>query len=508
MSDRDGYAHRFLDRIERLGNRLPHPTLLFVWLCGFVLLVSALFAWLGVSAVHPISGEAIAAINLISVTGLHRILSEAVSNFVQFAPVGTVLVAIMGIGVAERSGLIDVLLKASVMRAPQKLLTFLVVLLAVMSSIAVDSGYVVLIPLAGMLFHALGRNPIAGIAAAFAGVSGGFSANLLLGPIDAVLAGLSTEAAALVSSGYVVNPAGNYYFSAVSTVLVALVVTVVTERVVIPRLGTLATDVQREAVDHEISDAERRALRAVGIFTLVAVGWLLWGLLPQHGFLREIGTGSIVNSPFINGIVVVIALYAAIAGWIYGRLSGHFLSGSDFITAMEASMAVMASYLVLMFFAAQFVSYFSWSQLGLISAVRGAALLQALDPGPALLMVGFVLVAASVNLMIGSASAKWALLAPAFIPMLMLSGISPEATQMAYRVGDSTTNIITPLMPYFGVVVAFAQRYDRNIGIGTIIATMLPYAIWLLLSWSLLLVVWILLEIPPGPGATVFFTGG
>lgn len=507
MSPSDGVATRFLDRIERLGNRLPHPTLLFVWLCGVVLLMSAVFAWLEVSAIHPVSGEPIRAVSLIGVEGLHRILSESVSNFVQFAPVGTVLVAIMGIGVAERSGLIDILLKASVLRAPPRLLTFLVVLLAVMSSIAVDSGYVVLIPLAGMLFHALGRNPIAGIAAAFAGVSGGFSANLLLGPIDAVLAGLSTEAAALVSPGYVVNPAANYYFSAVSTVLVALVVTVVTERVVIPRLGTLATDVEREFVDHDINIAERRALRAVGLFTLVVIAWLLWGLLPEQGFLREIGTGSLVNSPFINGIVMVIALYAAIAGWLFGRISGRFQSSSDTITAMEASMATMASYLVLMFFAAQFVSYFSWSQLGLISAVRGAELLQTFNPGPAVLMVGFVLFAALINLMIGSASAKWALLAPAFIPMLMIAGISPEATQMAYRVGDSTTNIITPLMPYFGVVVAFAQRYDRNIGIGTIIATMLPYTLWLLLGWSLLLVVWIVLEIPPGPGAAVVVAG-
>lgn len=507
MSPRDGVATRFLDRIERLGNRLPHPTLLFVWLCGVVLLLSALFAWLGVSAIHPVSGDSIRAINLIGVEGLHRILGESVSNFVQFAPVGTVLVAIMGIGVAERSGLIDVLLKASVLRAPPRLLTFLVVFLAVMSSIAVDSGYVVLIPLAGMLFHALGRNPIAGIAAAFAGVSGGFSANLLLGPIDAILAGLSTEAAALVSPGYVVNTAANYYFSAVSTVLVAVVVTVVTERVVIPRLGTLAADVEVELVDREISAAERRALRAVGLFTLATTVWLLWGLLPQQGFLREIGTGSLVNSPFINGIVTVIAVYAAIAGWLFGRISGRFQSSSEIITAMEASMATMASYLVLMFFAAQFVSYFGWSQLGLISAVRGAELLQTLNPGPAALMVGFVLFAALVNLMIGSAAAKWALLAPAFIPMLMIAGISPEATQMAYRVGDSTTNIITPLMPYFGVVVAFAQRYDRNIGIGTIIATMLPYSVWLLLSWSLLLVVWIVLEIPPGPGATIFSAG-
>ncbi|HLS99605.1 MAG: AbgT family transporter [Porticoccaceae bacterium] len=498
-------SHRALNRIEAIGNRLPHPTLLFVWLCGIVLVLSAIAALLGVEARHPVSGEQIRALNLLSGEGLRLILERTVSNFTQFAPLGTVLVAILGIGVAEHSGLIGTLLRASVLKAPDRLLTFLVVFAGVMSSIAADSGYVVLIPLAGIIFQAAGRSPIAGIAAAFAGVSGGFSANLLIGPLDAILAGLSTEAAALVDSTRTVSPAANYYFMVASTLLVAVVGTLVTERVILPRFG--AASGPREA-PQPISLDERRGLRGVGLFTLAFVTLLLAGLVPEQGVLRGQapggGPGGILDSPFINGIVTLIAVYAAVAGWLFGRLSRRFAGGSDAVMAMESSMATMASYLVLMFFAAQFVNYFAWSQLGIICAIEGAALLKALDPGATLLLVSFVLFAALINLLIGSSSAKWALLAPVFVPMLMLAGISPEATQVAYRIGDSSTNIITPLMPYFGVVVAFAQKYDRNAGIGTIIATMLPYSLWLLVAWSVLLAAWILLGLPLGPGAGIF----
>lgn len=501
-------SQRALNRIEAIGNRLPHPTLLFVYLCGIVLALSTAAALLGVEAHHPVNGEHITAVNLLSADGLRLILERTVTNFTHFAPLGTVLVAILGIGIAEHSGLIGSLLRISVLKAPEKMLTFLVVLAGVLSSIAADSGYVVLIPLAGIIFQAAGRSPIAGIAAAFAGVSGGFSANLLISPLDAILAGLSTEAAALLDSDYNVNPAANYYFMAISTLLVATVGTVVTEKIIMPRFS--ASTLARE-LPKPVSLDERRGLRGVGLFTLIFIALLLWGLVPDQGVLRGVavdgGPGSLLDSPFINGIVTLIALYAAIAGWLFGRLSRRFATGSDVVTAMESSMATMAGYLVLMFFAAQFVNYFAWSQLGIISAIKGAALLKTLDPGVTLLLVSFVVFTALINVLIGSASAKWALLAPVFIPMLMLAGISPEATQVAYRVGDSSTNIITPLMPYFGVVVAFAQKYDRNIGIGTIIATMLPYSIALLLSWSLLLAGWIMLDLPLGPGATIFMPG-
>jgi aminobenzoyl-glutamate transport protein len=492
-------------KIEQLGNRLPHPTLLFVWLCLLIPIMSALCSYWGLSALHPITGEKITATNLISPAGLHLVLERTVTNFTQFAPVGTVLVAIMGIGIAEHSGLISATLRAMILKAPQRLLTFLVVLAGVLSSLAADSGYVVLIPLAGLLFHAMGRSPLAGIAAAFAGVSGGFSANLLIGPLDAILAGLSTEAAALVDNAYEVSAAGNYYFIIASTFLVAAIGTWVTEKIVLPRAGDINSDAPPP---DPVSPSEKRGLMAVGLLTLGFIVVLLWGLIPEAGVLRNPDSGDILRSPFISGIVTIIAFYAALSGLVFGRVSGSYRHGHEPIEGMEASMATMASYLVLMFFASQFINYFAWSQLGIISAIKGAELIQSLNPGTTLLLISFVLFSAIINLLIGSASAKWALLAPIFVPMLFLAGISPEATQVAYRIGDSSTNIITPLMPYFGVVVAFAQRYDKSIGIGTIIATMLPYSIALLVGWSLLLALWIFCDIPLGPGAPVLLAAG
>lgn len=508
MANQDSWVYRSLLRIEHAGNRLPHPTLLFMYLCGLVLLLSAIFAAFQVSAVHPVNGNTIEALNLLSRDGLQQMLSKAVTNFTHFAPVGTVLVAIMGIGVAEHSGLMAAALKASVLKAPRRLLSFMVVLLGVLSSLAADTGYVVLIPLAAIIFQAAGRHPVLGIAAAFAGVSGGFSANLLIGPIDALLAGISTEAARLVAEGYEVNAAGNYYFIVVSTLVIGVIGTWVTEKILAPRfeaetLESQASDSEQQAWSHSLTPADKAGLKAVLVFTAVFIGLLLWGLLPEAGLLRG-NDGSVLKSPFIKGIVLLIALYGALAGWLFGKVSGSYQSSRDFIEGMENSMGTMASYLVLMFFAAQFVNYFAWSQLGIIAAINGAELLQALKLNSALLLVGFVLLAACLNLLIGSASAKWALIAPVFVPMFFLTGISPEAAQVAYRIGDSSTNIITPLMPYFGVVVAFVQKYNKEAGIGTIIATMLPYSVAFLVLWSALLVLWIVSGLPLGPGAEIF----
>ena len=494
-----------LDRIEKAGNRLPNPTLLFVWLCGVVLVLSALASGLNLKANHPVTNEVVSASNLLSREGLHRMLAETVSNFVTFAPVGTVLVAMLGIAVAEHSGLLAAVLRVTVLRAPRKLLTFSIVLAGVLSSLAADTGYVVLIPLAAMAFATAGRPPLLGIAAAFAGVSGGYSANLLIGPLDAILAGLSTEAAALVDPGYEVNAAGNYYFMVVSTLLISLTGTWVTERWVGRRLQGGAEDVR---VPSPLSPGEVRGLTGVGLFTLIYISLLLLGLLPSDGVLRDPDTGSMLRSPFIQGIVTLIALYAAVAGLLYGRISGQYRKRGEWIEGMEKHMATMGSYLVLMFFAAQFVNYFAWSNLGSILAIQGAVWLQAVKLHPTLLLASFIFLAAGINLFIGSASAKWALIAPVFVPMLLLSGITPEATQMAYRIGDSSTNIITPLMPYFGVIVAFARQYDKKSGIGSIVAMMLPYSLAFLVAWTILLLVWVQAGWPLGPGVSVMAAGG
>jgi aminobenzoyl-glutamate transport protein len=459
-------------------------------------------AWIGVSAENPVTGKTIEAVSLLSGEGLRLILTKAVTNFTSFAPVGVVLVAMLGIGIAERSGLLGTLLRRLVSAAPDSLLTFIVVVAGVLSSLAADAGYVVLIPLAGALFYAAGRPPLAGIAAAFAGVSAGFSANLLIGPIDALLSGITTEAAQLMDKEAFISPAANYYFMVASTFLIGILGTIVTNKIVMPYLEKSQS--QQEVEDVEVDQAgplDGKGLRNVGLFTLVFVGLVLLAVLPESAPLRHPETGSIVVSPFIGGIVVIISVYFALAGAIFGYTVKEFSSSKDVIEAMESTMATMAGYVVLMFFAAQFVNYFGWTNLGMITAIKGAAWLETLSISPVSILLIFIVMTASINMLIGSASAKWALLAPVFVPMLMLSGISPEMTQVAYRVGDSVTNIITPLMPYFGIVVAFAQKYDKEAGIGNIAAVMLPYSIILLIGWGCLLGLWLSMGWPLGPGA-------
>ena len=497
---RPSLIDRALSRIEAAGNALPHPTLLFLWMALGVLVLSWLLSLIGAAAEHPVSGETVSIVNLLSADGVRRMLTGTVTNFTSFAPLGTVLVAMLGIGIAERSGLLGALLRALVRAAPARALTFFVVLAGVLSSLAADAGYVVLIPLAAIVFHTAGRHPLAGIAAAFAGVSAGFSANLLVGPLDAILAGLSTSAAQLVAPDVLVNATGNYYFLIFSTFVIAGVATFVTEAIVERRLEPVSgTDIDGAPSP---SDREGPALMRVTIFSVLFLLVCLAGLIPEGGFLRDPATGSIVQSPFISGSVVVVSLWAALAGVIFGRTTGAFgPSGDGAVSAMEKTMETMASYLVLMFFAAQFVAWFGWTNLGIIAAIQGSEVLRALGLGSIPLLMTFVVLAAMINLFVGSASAKWAIMAPVFVPMLMLVGISPEATQMAYRIGDSTTNIITPLMPYLGLVVAFAQRWDPRAGIGSIIAMMLPYSIVLFLVWTTLLGVWLLFGLPLGPGA-------
>lgn len=483
-----------LSAIERAGNRLPHPTMLFVYLCLIAIALSALATAMGASAAHPATGEILSSRSLVSGDGLRWIVTHTVSNFVNFAPVGTVLVAILGIGLAEHSGLLGAILRIAVAKASSSLLTAGVVFAGVLSSLGADSGYVILIPLAALAFLCAGRHPLAGIAAAFAGVSGGYSANLAIGPLDAILAGLSTEAVQLVAAEQV-SASDNYYFMLASTALITFLGTLVTHRWVEPRLGTF-----NGSSETNQSELPRMRFRWTVAFTVAFALVLLLATVPEAGVLRNPDTGSLIRSPFLSGIVTLIAFYAAAVSIVFGYENGRYRKAKDWIEGMEQSMGSMASYLVLMFFAAQFVNYFAWSGLGALAAIKGAALLASLEPPSTVLLISFIVLCATINLVIGSASAKWALLAPIFVPMLYLLGISPEGTQLAYRIGDSSTNIITPLMPYFGVVVAFAQRYDKDLGIGTLMAMMLPYSVCFLLGWSVMLALWMLAGWPIGPG--------
>ncbi len=491
---------RFLSFVEWAGNLLPHPATLFLSFALLVIVISGIVSLFDLSVVHPGTGETIAPFNLLSREGLDMILSKMVTNFTGFAPLGTVLVALLGIGIAEGSGLIGAVLRKVVLSSPKKLLTFVIVFSGVLSNTASEVGYVLLVPLAAVIFLAAGRHPLAGLAAAFAGVSGGYSANLLLGTIDPLLAGLSEEAARIVDKTYVVNPACNYYFMFVSTFLIAGLGTWVTEKIVVPRLGVYDGDEKPEEI-RGLSPEEKRGMRFALVTILIFTGLILWGVIPEDGILRDAKTGGILKSPLMSGIVALIFLSAGLAGIAYGIGAKTFKNDEDVMRGMSKSMETLGSYIVLVFFAAQFVAYFNWTNLGLIVAVKGAETLQSLNLGAIPLMLSFVLVAAFLNLIMGSASAKWAIMAPVFIPMFMLLGYSPEFTQVAYRVGDSVTNIISPMMSYFALIIAFIQRYDKKAGIGTVISAMLPYSVVFLIGWSLLLILWILFALPIGPGA-------
>jgi aminobenzoyl-glutamate transport protein len=510
MSQRTSFLNRaltvFLATVERGGNALPHPGTLFAILSVVIVVISAIAARMGLEVTHPGTGELIQPVSLATVEGLHRILTEMVTNFTSFAPLGTVLVAMLGIGVMESSGLIGAALRLLVLSAPRNLLTFVLVLAGVLSNTASEIGYVLLVPLGGIIFLGAGRHPIAGLAAAFAGVSGGYSANLLLGTVDPLLAGLSEEAARIIDDGYRVNPAANYYFMVVSTFIIASAGTWVTERIVIPRLGpyTGADDTQQPDVLGELSSVEKRGLGFSLLALCVFVGFLLWGTLPATGFLRNPETGGLLRSPFLSGIVAFIFLGGTLVGVAYGVVTGAFRSDADVMNGMGKTISTLGTYLVLVFFAAQFVAYFNWTNLGLIMAVKGAEGLRSSGLGGIPLMLSFVVLSGFINLFMGSASAKWAIMAPVFVPMFMLLGYTPELTQTAYRIGDSTSNIIAPMMSYFALIVAFFERYDKRSGIGTVVATMLPYTVAFMLCWSILLVIWMWLGLPVGPGAGLY----
>lgn len=504
--EKRSWVDRFLNIIEVGGNALPHPGTLFGILALVAVLFSGITSWLGVEAALP-NGDVIQPKNMLSTEGLHWILTSMVTNFTGFAPLGTVLVALLGIGIAEGSGLIGTGLRLLVIKAPPRLLTLVLVFAGVLSNMASEIGYVLLVPLGAIIFLAVGRHPIAGMAAAFAGVSGGYSANLLLGTVDPLLAGLSQEAAQSVAGfeTYNVNPACNYYFMAVSTFLITLLGTFVTERIVEPRLGKYEGDAEVEEIKG-LSKAEKKGLLYASIVSVLMVVIFLLGLIPEQGFLRNLDvdpSDSILRSPFLKGIVAIIFLTAGLAGIAYGVGAGTIKNDSDVMKGMSKSMETLGSYIVLVFFAAQFVAYFKYSNLGTIIAINGAAALQPLAAYPIPLMLGLIVISAFINLFMGSASAKWALMAPVFIPMFMTLGYTPEFVQVAYRIGDSTTNIIAPMMSYFALIVAFVQQYDKKAGIGTVISTMIPYSIVFLIGWSIMMIIWILLDIPVGPGATM-----
>jgi aminobenzoyl-glutamate transport protein len=495
--------NKSLDYIEIIGNKLPHPATLFALLAVIVAIMSWIGGLLEWQVIHPADGSIIGVNSLLSGDGIRWIYTNMTANFVNFPPLGYVLAVMIGIGVAEGSGLFTAMIRALVTNAPPRLITGSIVLAGIISHLASEAGYVILIPLGMIIFHALGRHPMAGLAAAFCGVSGGFGANFLIGSVDPILAGLSQSAAQIIDPAMTINPAVNFYFMFASAFIIVVLGTLITEKIVEPRLKEYTGDAERVPVD-KMNDVEKKALRWAGVSLLVFVIGFVFTIVPENGILRNPVDGGVLHSPFFEGIITGILLFFLIPGIVYGWIVGTIRSDKQMMKHIITSMGTLSTYIVLVFFAAQFVYFFKYSNLGLIVAINGADFLRNVGMTGIPLIVAFVLLSAFINMFMGSASAKWAIMAPVFIPMFMLLGYHPALTQAAFRIGDSVTNLITPMMSYFALIVAFAQRYDEKYGIGTIISTMLPYSILFTIFWTLLLIVWMLFGLPVGPDGPLY----
>lgn len=524
-----------LGLIEKAGNRLPDPAFIFFYLIIVMAIVSTFAAFSGWSVPHPVQTDAngepllVAAISALAPQSIEHLLTEMPEIFTSFHPLGYVLVVMLGAGVAERAGLFGTAMRAAVRKAPRFLMTPAVALAAMMGNLAADAAYVVLIPLAAVIFAAAGRHPIAGITAAFAGVSGGFSANLLPGQLDALLFGITEAAVIPLDPTWVMNITGNWYFIAAMTFLYMPVIWFVTDVIVEKRLGpwtggaVAGSDDADDDPSAPLTDGQRKGLRHAGYATLAVMAvWLvmavdLVALIPFTDISMYGGDVPLYDEtpgllpaqamvPFFQSLVAGFMILFIFTGLAYGKAAGTISNHRDIVEMMASAMRDMGYYLVLAFFAAYFVEMFNISNLGLISAVNGAdAIRDSGLPLPAVICL-IVLFACVLNLFVGSASAKWALMAPVLVPMLMLLNVSPEMATAAYRVGDSATNIITPLMVYFPLVLVFAQRWVPDFGLGSLTASMIPYSIWLLISGLGLTFIWVVLGLPLGPGAEVGYT--
>ncbi|WP_018923382.1 AbgT family transporter [Salsuginibacillus kocurii] len=504
---RKGFFQRFLDGIEFVGNKLPHPITLFAILALLVIIASGIVAGAGVTVEHPgEEGEMVEVTNLMNAEGIQYLFTSMVDNFIGFAPLGVVLATMLGIGIAERTGLISAVLRGFVLSVPKVLITAGLVFAGIMSSVASDAGYVVLPPLGAVIFAALGRHPLAGLAAAFAGVSAGFSANLFLSATDPMLAELTRDAAAIVDPDYAagMNIAMNYWFIIVSVFILTLIGAWVTERIVEPRLGEYTGEYREELTGLE--NAEKKGILWAVVSLLISSGLVALLIAPPNAPMRG-EDGAVIQSPFMESLVPVIMLLFFIPGLVYGIVTKTIKNDKDVANQLSDTMASMGMFIVLAFTAGQFVAYFDETNLGLIIGVYGAEFLEAIQLEGIPLVIAFIIVAGIINLFIGSASAKWAMMAPVFVPIMMYFGFSPELTQMAYRIADSTTNIITPLMTYFAIIIAFAQKYDKKMGIGTMISVMFPYSIAFTIIWTIMLIVWMLLGIDLGPGSPIYYEG-
>lgn len=500
-----GMMDRLLDFIERNGNRVPHPAVIFLIMIGLVIVVSALFAGTSVTVetIDHATGQLVTAPvairSLLTVDGLRFLLTSWVPNFMGFSATGMILVAMVGVGVAEEAGLVNAIIRKIVLTAPRKLITVIIVLLGGLSSIAADAGYVVLIPLGAMAFLSLGRHPLAGIAAAFAGVSAIFAVNMLITPLDGVLTEITNDAIHLLDPSQSLDLMATFFFSLVSLVVFAIVCAVVTERFVEPHLGAYTGDVEAVPAE-ELKPEEQRGLRNAGIALLLFVLFVLAMTVPAGAPLRNPETGEIFGtSPFMDGLIVLIALLFLAVGWAYGKTVGTVKSTSDAIGMIDKTFRNMGPLVFLFLVIAQFLAFFNYTNIATILAVNMAEWLVQLNLGTITLLIGFTVAIMLLDILMPGSIPKWAIFAPIFVPLFMQLGSSPEVVLAAYRVGDSPMNVVTPLMGYFPLVVIYCQQYQKEAGVGTVVALMLPYTIALIVTWLPFLLLWYALGFPFGP---------
>lgn len=507
MSKGNDQKKGLLYALEKVGNKLPHPIYIFMIMALLVVVVSAFTA--GTTVINPGTGEETAVKNLATKEGLIWILANVVTNFVKFPPLGMVLVMMIGLGLAEETGLLRTILRKVIVGAPTTLVTFIVVFSGILGNIAGSATFVVIPPLGGLIFKTLKRHPIAGIAAGFAGVAAGLSANLLITPTDILLAGITEKASHIINPNFLVNPAVNWYFMIASTFVLSLVGVFVTEKIVEPKLGKYEPeyageiDLTEEEGLMNITKEESKGLKYAGIVTLLYLALIAILVVPKNGLLRHPELGTVVPSPFLSSMIPLLLVWFTFAALAFGIGAKTIKNSNDVVSHMTESMKSFAGFIVLCFFAAQFVEFFAYTNLGLLLAVKGAGFLKTSGFVGLPLIITFILFVSMINFLIGSSSAKWALLAPIFVPMFMDVGFSPAYTQAAYRIADSVTNSISPLEPFIPFIIICAQRFDKRAGLGTVISTMIPYAFFFLLSWIILLVIWVLLNLPLGPGAFI-----
>ena len=500
-TSKKSFVDKALDFIEKSGNKLPDPAILFFMLMLFIWAFSAILSNFTFTEIDPRTGVPLEVINLLKGESLASFLANMVTTFTSFAPLGIVLVAMLGVGVADLSGFINAGLKSMLNVTPRRLLTPMLIMVAIVSHTAADAGYVLVIPLGGVIFYAAGRHPLAGIAAAFAGVSGGFSANFIPSGIDPLLQGFTQSAAQIIDPAIQINPLNNWFFTAASSILIILVGWYITDKIVEPRLKNVKVEVDEADLPkmEKLNKREKRSLyTAVFVMLLSLVGLFLWAAPVDSALRAPDGEITSFQAPLMRSIVPLIFIIFLIPGVIYGLMSGVFKTSKDIMDSMTKSMSSMSYYIVMAFFCALFIDAFAQSNIGALIALKGASGLKAMALAPEITIVGIILLTGAVNLFVGSASAKWALIAPVMVPMLMQLGISPDLTQASYRVGDSVSNIITPLMPYFPLVVVFAQKYVKSTGIGTLVSMMIPYSIIFTVVWTIFLLAYWWLGIPLG----------